>query len=61
MTTVRRAQTHTHARLENDYCTTCTDTYTRTTGERLLYDVNAHARLENDYCTITIRLAQTQT
>jgi hypothetical protein len=30
--------TNTHARLDNDYCTTCTDTDT-------------HARLDNNYCT----------
>jgi hypothetical protein len=43
---------HTHAQLENDYCTTCTDTHTRTTRERLLYNLHTHARLENDYCTM---------
>jgi hypothetical protein len=53
MTTVRRAQTHRHARLANDYCTTCTDTHTHTrmTREQLLYDVHTHARLLHDYYT----------
>jgi hypothetical protein len=59
MTIVQRAQTHTRARLENDYCTTCTNTHTHTTRERLLYDVHIHAQLENDYYTTTVRYAQT--